>query len=229
MRTNAFEYEDHYTMKKNRLKVLKANNYSCKHCGGKATIVHHKDGSKSNHNPDNLLPVCHKCHMKIHAAQRARWDVESIEVAMMQRGMDKGELAKKTGLTKATITNILKTGSTKNSTMKRIADALDYPIEFFLSADAAEKLGQLEIKARRVSIVRQFIDKKLESVTDPVLKRRFHIWIANDIRRKFNVKSYYNVPKERLDEAIEFVQQWRIPGSGKEDEQADSKELPKKF
>ena len=153
--------------------------------------------------------------MKIHAAQRKRWDVELIEVAMMQRGIDKGELAEITGLTKATITNILKTGATKNSTMKRIADALDYPIEVFLSADAAEKLGQLEIKARRVSIVRQFIDKKLESVTDPVLKRRFHIWIANDIRRKFNVKSYYNVPKERLDEAIEFVQQWRIPGSGK--------------
>ena len=129
MRTNAFEYEDHYTMKKNRLKVLKANNYSCKHCGGKATIVHHKDGSKSNHNPDNLLPVCHKCHMKIHAAQRARWDVESIEVAMMQRGIDKGELAKKTGLTKATITNILKTGATKNSTMKR-TDALTIQSRF---------------------------------------------------------------------------------------------------
>ena len=88
--------------------------------------------------------------MKIHAAQRARWDVESIEVAMMQRGIDKGELAELTGLTKATITNMLKTGATKNSTMKCIADALEYPIEAFLLPGAAKKLEQLETKAAEV-------------------------------------------------------------------------------
>jgi transcriptional regulator with XRE-family HTH domain len=213
LKQKTFEYGNHYTMKKNRLKVLGAANFTCAICKGEAKQVHHKDGSKSNHNPDNLLPVCRKCHMKIHAAQRARWDVESIEVAMMQRGIDKGELAELTGLTKATITNILKTGATKNSTMKRIADALDYPVEAFLLPGAAEKLDRLEVKAAEISMIKRVIEKHLASVKDPILKRRFHIWITNDIRRKFNVKSYYNIPEDKVNEAVDFVRQWQIPGS----------------
>lgn len=67
----SFNYIDHYTMKQNRLKVLKENNYKCAICGGKATEVHHKDNSFSNHNLDNLLPVCHKCHMLLHKQSRS--------------------------------------------------------------------------------------------------------------------------------------------------------------
>lgn len=218
MKQKTFDYENHYLMKKNRLKVLEANNFTCVYCGGKADSVHHKDGSKRNHSPENLLPVCHKCHMKIHVSKRARWDIELIQVAMMQRGIDKGELAEKAGLTRATITNILKTGATKNSTMKRIADALDYPVEAFLLPGAAEKLDRLEVKAAEISIIKSVIEKHLASVKDPILKRRFHIWITNDIRRKFNVKSYYNIPEDKVNEAVDFVRQWQIPGSQDENE-----------
>jgi len=61
-----YEYPNHYTLKKNRLIVLDEANKKCAKCGGKATIAHHKDLSKSNHNLDNLEPLCNKCHCLLH-------------------------------------------------------------------------------------------------------------------------------------------------------------------
>lgn len=209
MRKTTFDYENHYQMKKNRLKALEATEYKCAICGGDADRVHHKDGSKSNHAVDNLLPVCNRCHMMIHAADRVRWNVERINVAMMQRGFDVSDLAEKTGLTQAAIRHVLQTGTTKNSTMKRIADALEYPIEVFFASGNAEKLKQLESKAAETSLIRRAIDEKLKSVKDPILKRRFHTWISRDLREKFNVNSYYNIPEDMTTEAIDFIKNWR--------------------
>jgi len=135
-----------------------------------------------------------------------------ILVAMMQRGLDKGDLADRAGITRQTITRLLKTGLTKNSTMKRIADILGYPVEAFLLPEAASKLRQLENKATTINIIKLTIESKLGKVKDPVLHKRYHIWIANDIRRHFGVKSYFDIPKERVSEAIEFINQWKIPG-----------------
>lgn len=153
-------------------------------------------------------------NMKIHAAKNKgpRWDTEMILVAMMQHGLDKGDLANRAGITRQTITRLLKTGLTKNSTMKRIADILGYPVEAFLLPEAASKLRQLENKATKINIIKLTIESKLEKVKDPVLHRRYHIWIANDIRRHFGVKSYFDIPKERVSEAIDFINQWKIPG-----------------
>jgi transcriptional regulator with XRE-family HTH domain len=210
-----FEYENHYAMKKNRLQVLKESNFICVYCGGKAIEVHHKDGSKSNHEPDNLIPVCHKCHMKIHSTKNEgpHWDAEMILVAMMQRGIDKGELAEQVGITRQTISRLLKTGLTKNSTMKRIADALGYPIEGFLLPKAALKLERLENRVTNINIIKLAIESKLETVQNPILHRRYHIWLANDIKQHFKVKSYFDVPKERINEAIDFIKNWQIPGT----------------
>jgi len=201
-------------MKKNRLKVLEESNFTCKYCGGKATEVHHKDGSKSNHEPENLVPVCHKCHMKLHwpKDKKPRWDTESILVAMMQRGIDKGQLAELIGVNRATISSLLKTGRTKNSTMKRIADVLGHPIETFLLPEAAAKLEQLKDKSEVISAIKLAIESKLEIVKDPILHKRFHIWLANDIKRHFGIRSYFDVPKERINEAVEFIKRWAIPG-----------------
>ena len=58
------EYQNHYEMKKNRKIILKMNNYKCSVCGGTAKIVHHKDGTKHNHDLNNLLPLCYSCHHK---------------------------------------------------------------------------------------------------------------------------------------------------------------------
>jgi transcriptional regulator with XRE-family HTH domain len=214
-----FEYENHYAMKKNRIKVLENSRFTCQYCGGTATEVHHKDRSKNNHAPDNLIPVCHKCHMQIHADKNSapRWDTEMILVAMMQHGLNKGELAARAGITRQTITRLLKTGLTKNSTMKRIANILGYPIEAFLLPKEAFKLSQLEKRAATINDIKLAIECKLEAVQDPVLHRRYHIWIANDIKRRFGVRSYFDVPKERIDEAIEFIKQWAIPGTNNQE------------
>jgi len=61
------EYPNHAEFKRMRIKVLQRSKGKCEICGDIATIVHHIDGDKSNHNLDNLIPVCRKCHMALHA------------------------------------------------------------------------------------------------------------------------------------------------------------------
>lgn len=222
MQNKTFEYENHYEMKVNRLKVLQQSQFICNYCGGKATEVHHLDGSKDNHSLENLIPTCHKCHMKIHRHGRRvpRWDSELILVAMMHRGIDKCALASRVGCSPATISKLVKTGQTKNSTMKRIAEALSYPVAAFMLPEASARLEALDCRTRMINAVKLAIDEKLLPVKDPILRNRFQIWLAKDIREHFGLRSYFNVPKERLAEAIEFVQQWRIPGT--QPEQSDA-------
>lgn len=49
------------------------NKIVCDICGGTDTAkdkrrlsVHHKDGDKSNNNPENLAVLCHRCHRRVH-------------------------------------------------------------------------------------------------------------------------------------------------------------------
>ena len=60
------EYPNHSKMKKARLLVLESANWICADCGGKATEIHHIDGSKDNHAIENLSPTCHRCNMLHH-------------------------------------------------------------------------------------------------------------------------------------------------------------------
>lgn len=62
------EYKNHYAMKKIRKEVIKERNGICCHCGKKGNEIHHLDGSKSNHNKENLALVCHKCHISVYHA-----------------------------------------------------------------------------------------------------------------------------------------------------------------
>jgi hypothetical protein len=51
-----------------REKCLQAKGHYCHICGTNESIqVHHIDGQKTNNQLSNLLPVCTKCHTKIHA------------------------------------------------------------------------------------------------------------------------------------------------------------------
>jgi ribosomal protein S27AE len=51
-------------MKKVRLEKLKEQNYRCEICGNPAKEIHHLDRTKTNHTKENIIVVCHKCHMK---------------------------------------------------------------------------------------------------------------------------------------------------------------------
>ena len=57
------EYPNHSLMKRVRKERLIACNYKCQICGGPAKQVHHLDRSKTNHDPNNILVLCRKCHM----------------------------------------------------------------------------------------------------------------------------------------------------------------------
>ncbi len=136
-------YPNHYTMKVNRLKVLEKHKGKCAFCKEAAFIVHHRDGSMDNHDMENLLPLCASCHAKLHHADSRSdrvsrygnyvWDGAAIEAALMHRGMDKGELAALVGVSRGTLSHVIQNGRTKNSTMRKIAQALDYPITAFVA------------------------------------------------------------------------------------------------
>lgn len=58
------QYFNHYELKKNRLVVLKRDNYTCQYCGKPANQTHHVDLSKDNHSVDNLKACCVSCNLK---------------------------------------------------------------------------------------------------------------------------------------------------------------------
>jgi hypothetical protein len=59
------EYPNHYLMKQNRLIKLQQTKAKCEICGERGVQIHHKDGSKNNHNLKNLILLCHYCHTTI--------------------------------------------------------------------------------------------------------------------------------------------------------------------
>lgn len=57
-------YKDHWKLKLMRIEKLKQADYKCAICHEPATEIHHLDRSKTNHDPLNLLVVCHACHKR---------------------------------------------------------------------------------------------------------------------------------------------------------------------
>jgi len=60
------QYPNHAELKRVRVEVLKESKGRCEICGKPARLVHHIDGDKSNHNINNLMAVCLKCHSPLH-------------------------------------------------------------------------------------------------------------------------------------------------------------------
>ncbi len=60
------EYVNHAILNKVRLKVLKNAKGRCEICGERANIIHHIDDSNDNHDVENLVVVCRKCHKVLH-------------------------------------------------------------------------------------------------------------------------------------------------------------------
>jgi 5-methylcytosine-specific restriction endonuclease McrA len=64
------DYPNHTLMKKNRILKLQQTEGLCEICKKQGEQIHHKDGSKDNHNIENLILLCHKCHIIIHSGRQ---------------------------------------------------------------------------------------------------------------------------------------------------------------
>lgn len=61
------QYKNYGAMRRARKKLFKASRLICKKCQIKpASLIHHKDFSKSNHKITNLTILCRSCHIKFH-------------------------------------------------------------------------------------------------------------------------------------------------------------------
>lgn len=211
----SFNYIDHYTMKQNRLEVLRKNNYKCAVCGMEATEVHHIDGSTSNHDIKNLLSLCHKCHMKIHAQNRKsnkpKINSDAIEYFLAIKGMTKQELAQKLHMSNAAVTIILKKKTTKNSTLRKIAEVLGCSIsDIVIAPDSLINLEEKENNEKKILI--EAIGERINQLTDDkYLARLYRIWLTKNLREFFNVKSYGLISGKDIIMAIEIVRKWK-PG-----------------
>ena len=61
-----FSYPNYKKLKYNRLIIMERVNYLCQVCKDLGEQIHHKNGGKINHNLNNLVWVCLKCHRLIH-------------------------------------------------------------------------------------------------------------------------------------------------------------------
>jgi len=95
------EYPNHYQMKKNRLLKLQQTKCQCEICGRRATCIHHKDGSKDNHDLKNLIVLCNSCHMIIDLKRGSR-DGHTTKF-IRKYGMTLKEMAEKLHTSETTI------------------------------------------------------------------------------------------------------------------------------
>jgi len=75
-------------------KIRSRDLYKCQNCGlkqvdnGRQLDVHHIDYNKKNHNKDNLISLCKKCHMKT-SFKRKYWIIKFraiMKLKIMKRG-----------------------------------------------------------------------------------------------------------------------------------------------
>ena len=80
-----FAYKDHSLMKKVRKALIEERGNKCEVCGETSEIplqVHHLDKDKSNHNPENLVVVCHACHKStFHSSILKKFGMSAKEIA----------------------------------------------------------------------------------------------------------------------------------------------------
>ena len=72
------------TGKQGRLKKYR-NFGECRNCGDTSTVLHHKDFNNLNDKPDNLIPLCTKCHIKEHKGRKKNY--QRIEESATERIM----------------------------------------------------------------------------------------------------------------------------------------------
>lgn len=93
------DYANHSEMKRIRKIKLESVNYVCEECGGKATEVHHRDKTKTNHDISNLIAVCHKCHFRVYHSEPHKRKYGELSIQ---------EMSEQCGVSTATMNKYLK-------------------------------------------------------------------------------------------------------------------------
>lgn len=83
-------YPKQKLMIKNRLIKIEQTKGKCERCPKKGKKVHHIDFSKTNHNLENLLWLCNKCHGQLHQGRK-----KTTSIWIRKYGMTIAELCKK--------------------------------------------------------------------------------------------------------------------------------------
>jgi hypothetical protein len=121
------EYPNHALMKKNRLIKLQETRRICEICGKEGMTIHHKDGLKANHQINNLIVVCLKCHGFLHN----KGPLQKKRMTKWKRyfGMSIDDVAKKLKKTPAQVMYIIYSRCSPNGAknIKRKLKELDRP------------------------------------------------------------------------------------------------------
>lgn len=94
-------------------KRLELDGQRCAKCGSTNNLdIHHIDGTgwhkeESNNNIDNLITLCHQCHMRLHLGKNQNVDINQI-VKLYIKGWTLQAIGKKYGLSRQRIHQILK-------------------------------------------------------------------------------------------------------------------------
>jgi hypothetical protein len=105
---DASYYKNHAEMKRIRNKIIKEREGKCEICGGVGNEIHHKDMGRINHDKENLILCCRKCHKgTFHSLPRK--NTKYIRLY----GMSLREMGEKLGYSVATIGNYHKNGKLK--------------------------------------------------------------------------------------------------------------------
>lgn len=112
-----------------RLKVLARDDCICQKCYEEAREVHHKDGTGSNrpekdknNSMDNLITVCHRCHMQLEVGRRVfnnkNW-VEDKErnkkIIELSKKYSQVKISKMYGITRQRVNQILNNWAKKEA------------------------------------------------------------------------------------------------------------------
>lgn len=139
-------YINKYEFIKAREEVMKENDFACKMCGNKARIVHHIDGSRVNHSKENLIPLCDKCHSQIHGSKSIIPKLNSLRITslIVLKGLSKQSFAELIGINPPTLSIILARKTTKNETVKKMANILKCEVEDLFTDEYKEKLHRVD-------------------------------------------------------------------------------------
>ena len=120
-----FGYPNHYEMKTKRLVALQNHDWKCVDCGEDAIVTHHADFSKDNHDVENLIPLCHSCHMKRHKIKNSgsnkKWNVARVLLSIEKTGLAHYSICNNAGITISTLNKLIKTGMATPKTIGKLS------------------------------------------------------------------------------------------------------------